>query len=335
MRVLVVTNQWPRPDRPISGAMVVRQVDSLRQVDLEPTVLSIDGRSARAYLRAARSLFAMNFRRRVYDVVHAHTGHSGILAGLQLRVPVVCSYVGYDLDPISEREPVRRRVERTVFRWLSILVSVPIVKSRRSLERLPTSARRRATVLPNGVDRRLFRPMPRERARSILGWEEGPVVLFAGQRWREVKRFALAEAAVAEARKRDPSIRLEVAEQEPPDDMPAWMNGADVLLLTSVSEGSPNVVKEAMACDLPVVSVDVGDVTEVVAGTQNCYVCPADAAALGDAILRVLAARPERSDGRERTQHLDEREIAHRLRTVYETAMTRGPGFLGWIGRRA
>src|SRR5215213_9189998 len=118
MRVLVVTNQWPRARRASSGIMVLRQISSLDAVGVEPTVIAIDGR-IRSYVRAAFWVFGLNFRTEKYDVVHAHTGHSGVLACLQFRNPVVLSYVGYDLDSTSEREALRRKVERFVFRYLS------------------------------------------------------------------------------------------------------------------------------------------------------------------------------------------------------------------------
>jgi glycosyltransferase involved in cell wall biosynthesis len=333
IRVLVVTNQWPSPKRPEGGIIVVRQVESVREVGADATVLAIDGRVP-SYLRAAGSILAMNFRRRRYDLVHAHTGHSGVLACLQARVPVVCSYVGYDLDRIGEREAPRRRIERLIFRLTSVLIAVPVVKSERARTRLPRRARARAAVLPNGVDREAFHPMERTDARRRLGWGDEPVILFAADPTRWVKRFALAERASAEAKKRVPSARLVVCNGVPRAEVPLWMNAADALLLTSLSEGSPNVVKEAMACNLPVVSVDVGDVAEVVDGARNCHVCPPEPGALSEALVRVLTRATERSDGRERTRHLTERAIAQRLLQIYECALARGPGTFGWLASR-
>ena len=312
--------------------MVVRQVRSLDGVGVEATVLDIDGRG-RSYARALWKILALNVARRRYDVVHAHTGHSGVLACFQLRSPVVLSYVGYDLDvPTGSREALRRKVERTLFRQISRVIAASIVKSRRSFERLPRRARRRATILPNGVDRDLFRPMPRSHARARLGWGDEPVVLFAANPARAVKRVELAQRAVEVAAASVPRVRLAICDRVPPDEMPVWLNAADVLVLTSWSEGSPNVVKEAMACNVPVVSVDVGDVRDVVEGTLHCHVCEPDAAALGRALTAVLLAG-SRSNGRERTQHLDLAAIARRLRTVYDQAAERGPGPFGFHGR--
>jgi glycosyltransferase involved in cell wall biosynthesis len=125
-----------------------------------------------------------------------------------------------------------------------------------------------------------------------------------------------------------------VADHVAPDEMPLWMNAADVLLLTSVSEGSPNVVKEAMACNLPVVSVDVGDVKEVIAGTRHCHVCSAEPRELKRGIVDVIAALPDRSDGRQQTAWLDEDAVAARLAEVYGAARLGGPGVLGFVRAR-
>ena len=87
--------------------------------------------------------------------------------------------------------------------------------------------------------------------------------------------------------------------------------------MTSRHEGSPNVVKEAMACNLPIISTDVGDVREVTADTAGCAVCPSDAETLA-AVLTVTLAEGLRTDGRERVRHLELSIVAQRLVQIYE-----------------
>ncbi|MEA2250867.1 MAG: teichuronic acid biosynthesis glycosyltransferase TuaC [Solirubrobacteraceae bacterium] len=342
MRVLAITNAWPHPDKPWYGSFVVRQMDSLPGAGVDVDVIPIYGRfsplrSLPAYLRAARSVIALNFGPRRYDVVHAHFGHCGLLACLQFRYPVVLTYYGYDIDmPAEHREGARTKLERWVFIRLSRLVAATIVQSRRELACLPRRARPHCSVIPSGVDRDLFRPLERAEARRRLAWNgnDAPVTLFPYDPGRFTKRFALAQAAVEAARRRVPDLELVVCDRVAPDRVPDYMNAADALILSSVAEGSPNVVKEAMACNLPIVSVDVGDVRDVVDGTRNCHILPAEAETLGQALVEVLDALPERSDGRGRSAHLGLAETAGRLRAVYRSALGRGPGVLGFLGRR-
>jgi glycosyltransferase involved in cell wall biosynthesis len=314
--------------------MVVRQVESLRRAGVQVEVMPISGTPA-SYLRTALSVLRLNLSRRRADVLHAHTGHAGVLACLQFRYPVVLTYVGYDIDDqLEEAQRARRVFERAVFRVLAIVFAATIVKSRRSLKRLPSRAWERSRVIPNGVDRELFRPMARNEARARLGWGAEPTVLFAADPARPVKRFALAQEAVELAGGSIPGLKLVVADRVPPEDMPVWMSAADALLLTSRSEGSPNVVKEAMACNLPVVAVDVGDAEEVIEGTRHCHICRAEAWDLADALVEVVEALPERSDGRERSAGLDQDAIAARVVELYRAALGGRPGVLGGIVRR-
>ena len=102
--------------------------------------------------------------------------------------------------------------------------------------------------------------------------------------------------------------------------MPVYMNAADVLILTSQHEGSPNVIKEAMACELPIVAVDVGDVREVIGGTDRCFVVARNSEAVAEKLKYVLS-RVGRSNGRSRITHLSLTEVAKRLISIYEDAV--------------
>jgi glycosyltransferase involved in cell wall biosynthesis len=316
-------------------------MNSLSAVGVEVEVVPIYGagtplRSLLAYLRAALKMLAVNFRRQPPDLIHAHTGHCGLLACLQLRAPVVISYVGYDLDITADRpDDWRTRLVRRFFQQLSRLVAGTIAKSERGRSRLPEVTQTRNSVIPNGVDRALFAPLDRAEARARLGLheDERPWALFPSDPGRYNKRFELAEAAVKAAKRAIPDLELKIAYPVAPELMPVWMNAADVMLMSSRAEGSPNIVKEAMACDLPVVGVVVGDVPEIIDGTRHCHVCDPDPEPMAGAIAEVVTALPERSDGRARSDHLGLEAIALRVRDVYERARRRGPGPLGFLER--
>ena len=183
---------------------------------------------------------------------------------------------------------------------------------------LPRRVRARNTVLPNGVDTDLFRPIERGAARREVGWDvDGRVVLFAGDPKLARKRYFLAEAAVERARSRLPDLQLRVAHRIAPDRIPLLMNAADCLLLTSSVEGSPNVVKEALMCNLPVVASPSGDVVELLSGVVPSFVCEASEIALSEALVACLR-EPRRSNGREVSARLDARVVADTLLGIYK-----------------
>ena len=102
--------------------------------------------------------------------------------------------------------------------------------------------------------------------------------------------------------------------------MPLYMNACDLLLLTSMHEGSPNVVKEALACNLPVLSTAVGDVPQRIKGIGGCAIVPAEPGAIA-AALQTTLQRHERVASRQTIQPLDERSLTEQVIAVYQQAI--------------
>jgi teichuronic acid biosynthesis glycosyltransferase TuaC len=142
-------------------------------------------------------------------------------------------------------------------------------------------------------------------------------VLFAADPRIPRKRYWLAKAAVERARSRLPDLKLELASGVTPDRIPLLMNAANCLLLTSSIEGSPNVVKEALMCNLPVIATPVGDVVELLDGVVPSHVCEPSEAALAEALVESLRD-PRRSNGREASGRLDAGVVAHSLLELYD-----------------
>jgi glycosyltransferase involved in cell wall biosynthesis len=197
-----------------------------------------------------------------------------------------------------------------------------VVVSRRLLGALPEGpVRDRAHVVPLGIDVAVFRPLPREEACRTLGLDPARRrILFAADPASPGKRFALAREAAEIVGRRDPTVDLRVVHGRPPSTIPLEMNACDVLVLTSISEGSPMVVKEALACNLPIVSVDVGDVAERIDGVAACRIVPPDAAAAAEAIAEILASGA-RSNGRRAVEALSLPRVAERLVEIYRGAI--------------
>jgi glycosyltransferase involved in cell wall biosynthesis len=177
-----------------------------------------------------------------------------------------------------------------------------------------------AHVIPHGVDRDRFRPIPTRAAREAVGWDDdAATVLFPYAPDRTVKNYPRAERVVDRARERlDEQVTLRTLGDAPYERMPLYVNAADAVLLTSDSEGSPNSVKEAMACNVPVVATDVGDVRSLLADVEPSHVCRSDdelVAGLVD-VLR----RGEPSNGR-RVDRIGRDRMAERVLDVYGSVL--------------
>src|SRR5207247_7631280 len=168
-------------------------------------------------------------------------------------------------------------------------------------------AKARTTVIPTGVDTQLFYPRSRNTARAEIGLPvDERVVLFNASSNPRIKRLDLARAAVDRARSLCGAIRFEVLEgATDPKVVPLLLNAADCLLVTSDWEGSPNIVKEAIACNLPVVSVDVGDVAERLEGVDPSRIADREVADLAAAMAAIVGTGA-RSNGRERLRQLSQ-----------------------------
>ncbi|HLY62946.1 MAG TPA: glycosyltransferase [Terriglobia bacterium] len=321
--VLVVTNLWPTESNPGYGSFVRAQMESLRPLGVEFDVLFLNGReSLWNYVRGVPQL-RRQLRSKTYDLVHAHFGLSGCVALFQSRVPVVVSFMGDDVLGRFKRNGrvslVGRFFQRSG-RFVSRRVAAVIVKSVEMKTALRSSS---AHVIPNGVDMNLFQPMERDRARRDLGLALGKkFVLFPFDPAIENKRYDLVEAAVNKARSAFPDLEILVVSGAPRDRMPLYMNAADMLVIASQSEGSPNVVKEAMAVNLPVITVDVGDAASLVESTDGCYVVQREAEAIAAKIVEVCR-RVARTIGRNSMERLSMDKVARQIVHVYDQVLGR------------
>jgi len=325
VRVLMVTADWPTPDRPRTTNFISRQVEFLQAAGADVDVFHFTGgQNPRNYLAAWRGV-----RRRVatgrYDLVHAQFGQSA-LAALPKRVPLVVTFRGSDLlgmvSDTTGRHSWKGRVLQRLSRMVARRADAVIVVSEHMKARLPAGVP--ATVIPSGLDLRLFHPMPRDEARRRLGWAlDRRVVLFVGRPFQARKRHALARAAVALLDRTQPTD-LVVAWGVSHTEIPLYMNAADVLVCTSLQEGSPNVVKEALACDLPVVSVPVGDVARRLEGIEGCELCADDRPETIAAALERVLRRGGRVNGHTAVQPLDEAVLTEQLLGIYRSVLQRG-----------
>ncbi len=323
----MVTNMYPTDDNPGFGAFVKSQIDSIVAEGHEVSVLKIDGRSSGwNYAMAVGRLNRMLARNR-FEIVHAHYGLSGVVAAMQYKCPFVISYCGDDLLGTSDGAGGITKKSRMVVRssqYVARRAGGIIVKSKHMIEKIESpAARERTVVIPNGVDFELFCPRDMLSARKELGFaEDKGYILFPGIPDEPVKRVDLAKEAIAMLREDCPDVELVAMHHQPQETVPVYMNACDAMVLTSDSEGSPNVIKEAMACNTPIVTVDAGDAWDVIEGTDQCFRAertPVDIAEKLDAAIKAGT----RSNGRERIGHLELSQVAKRVVDVYQTVLDR------------
>jgi glycosyltransferase involved in cell wall biosynthesis len=322
-------NSWGGP-----AVFIARQAEYLRRAGVDVELFPFKGeRRISNYLAAWREVQS-RLRHGSYDLVHAQFGQSGLTA-FPTRVPLVVTFRGDDLEGIigeSGRYIPSGWLLRLLSRTVARRANAAIVVSAHMKQHLPRSVD--AQVLPSGIDLELFRPEPQHVARGRLGLPtDRKLVLFVGNPNLARKRFGLAQSAVEIVNRSTPTeliagwgrTHLEIV---------SLMNACDALLFTSMQEGSPNAVKEALACNLPVVSVKVGDVPLRLRGIAGCELCPDDAAdTIAGALERVLR-HGTRTQSRAAVQDLDERLLTERLIEIYRSvlprtkARTNHPGFV-------
>jgi len=319
----MITGRLRRMDQPGSMPAVVRQIESIRALGAEVEVLEIQGLRQFKYLQAILKLPRLLD---AADLVHAHYGYCGWVAHSQRQKPVVLTFMGSDLlgeAGRNGRATLFSRVAIQINRCLARGTDAVIVQSA-EMARIVAPAP--AYIVPNGVDLQLFRPLDPREARALLGWAAGTrYILFPGWPENVVKGFPLAREVVqTAARTIAAPLQLVPLRNIKPHLVPLYMNASHALLLTSLSEGSPNVVKEAMACNLPVVSVPVGDVAALLADAEVSAVCRRDPGVLAAALVQVLSTE-RRSNGRAalRRLGLDLESVARQIMGIYENVLTR------------
>jgi teichuronic acid biosynthesis glycosyltransferase TuaC len=303
--VLVVTNMYPDAQNPDFGTFVQEQVNELQARGLDVDVLVVGGKRRKlSYVDGVRR-FRRRIRERRYDLIHAHYVFSGIVARLQRSRPLLVSFHG----------------AAEMVGWVGLLckllaplaaaVTVTSEEHKRHL------GRKDAHVVPCGVDLDLFAPLPKAEARQSLGLPlEKKLALFVGI-LRPEKRLDVIQAAVEILQREDESIDLVVVTGQPHERIPLYMNACNVFALASDYEGSPVVIKEAMACNLPVVSVDVGDVADVIGETEGCYICRREPADMAQKLKWALD-RGLPTDGRRVIQRLGLDATVDGLLRIYE-----------------
>lgn len=326
MKILAVTNMYPTAEFPCQGAFVHEQIKGLQAAGLDVRVLLVDRRreGPMVYFHRLRNAARSAAAEFEPDVIHAMYG--GVMAdriARQPRVrPVAVTFRGSDLLGENLSGLTRRMVSRygvLCSRRAAKAADGVIIVARHLIGALKGAVTAdKLRVIPSGIDLERFKPMDPAACKQKLGWNPRSFhVLFASNNGDPVKRPCLAKAAVAQM---SPVLRpaeFHAMTGISTAQVPVWLNAADALLLTSLHEGSPNIIKEALACGLPVVSVDVGDVAERIQGFEGCHLAAPEPAELAVKLDRVRQ-RGGRLNCRARLEEISIRAVTDKLKEFYE-----------------
>jgi len=290
------------------GIFVKEQIDSLSK-SVEQKVICL-GKSSGGYAK----IFSLKAEVSWADILHCHFGHTGSLAlfwKFIKKKPLIVSYCGSDL---LNNKGIKGSAITNINSFLSKYVDCAIV---RTVELSKKVRAKRIRLIPCGIDVGLFREIEQIQARKAigLGSDAGKIILFLGQKNNRVKNFPLFKKALENL---DFEFKYLLLEDIPHDQVSYYMNAADVCVLTSHYEGSPNAIKEAMGCNRPIVSVDVGDVRELFSGIHGCFMVNSDPYQIAGAIKKAMECRKTNARQRIFALGLDLDTTAEKIIKVYK-----------------
>ena len=241
---------------------ITEQVDAIEKQGVECKYFGVDGKGIRGYLRQIPKL-KKAIRDFHPDLIHAHYGLCGLLANFQRKIPVVTTYHGSDINDPKVLRLSKKAIRRSRFNIFVSQKNVAIACPQKDY-----------ALIPCGINLADYPVIEKSEARQLMGLDPSrKYILFAGAFDNRVKNAPLAQEAI----RRVPEAALIELKGYTRHQVATLMQACDAFLMTSFTEGSPQVIKEAMACGCPIVSVDVGDVKERTEGIPGCYIVSRDA----------------------------------------------------------
>lgn len=294
------------------------QGESIKAEGVHLEYLTIKGKGISGYLKH-RSKIKEESKK--FDVIHAHYGLIGLLVVLSFtRKPIVLSVMGDDAYG-SYNTAGKRILKSYIIMFLTQLAIIwpkaLIVKSKNILKYIPYKGK--TNIIANGVNFSIFKPLSKETCRTKLGLAQDKKILLALANPTDArKNFVLVQDAVKTMN--DATIELVNPFPIKHHEFATYLNACDAFILTSYNEGSPNVIKEAMACNIPVISTNVGDVAQVIGNTEGCFLVDFNVNDVADKIKLALNFNNE-TTGRVDINHLDSRVVAKRIIAIYNSIL--------------
>lgn len=316
MKILLVTNMYPTECTPYYGIFVKEQEEAITNeyADVEYDVEFIDARKNKFAYVSSFFRIAKKINRGQYDLIHVHYGFSGLflLNPLLKKIPVILTLHGGDIQSEQGKQ-------FQVFFTRQILKKVDVAITLN--ERMDSMAKKYAKethIIPCSVDTNFFTPPLKKEIDS-----EEKRIIFPSDKERFVKNYPLFERSVKILEKKY-NIKCHVSEIKNMSrrEVADLYQSSDLMIMTSISEGSPQVVKEAMSCNLPVVSTNVGDVSILLKGVKGSYVAKEmDADLIADLAYKSLFEQAGNGvSGREKIFALgiDNNSVARNIYKIYK-----------------
>lgn len=317
MRILIVCKAKFEPSElnfQRNRAYVYDQYVSLKEHVDSVDVFFLKGTGIWSYFRGAFELRDY-LKKNIYDIVHAHYGYCGLIVGLVSKFPVAVTYHGTDIT---------EKISNIISLFSILLADWNIFVSEKIYRTAIWSPKNKFSIIPCGVDLDIFKPTELEN-RPIKKFFDSSqrTILFSSSFSNKVKNYPLAKESLLLLEDMDALLieikdktRVEVAEM---------LNDCNMLLLTSFSEGSPQIVKEAMACNCPIVSTDIGEVKNIIGYADNCFVTGFDKYEIAEKVKKIFN-NGKRSDGRKFIYEYSNKRIVPKIIEVYNRVLINAQG---------
>ena len=302
MRILIIASGNSLQLSPF----VKEQAESLIKQGLFVDFFLIKGKGLFGYLKNY-FLLIKKIRYKEYDLIHAHYGLSGLLATMQLSIPVIITFHGSDVN----------MKKNYIFSRIASKLSTTNIFVHQSLPKKLKIYRNPLNILPCGFNNNLFFPILKDKAKEILKWEKSVrYIVFSSAFDNKIKNVQLAWSAISDINNCN-LVELKGYEK---DKINLMLNASDLLLVTSLSETGPIIVKEALACNCPIISTDVGDVKNLIRNVQNCYISSYNPEDIIKKINQVFI-KNKRTNGERAIKDFKLENIAYKVIDVYKNTL--------------
>lgn len=298
--------------------IIKKQGESISKKNHKIDFFTIKGKGIKGYVSNIIPL-SKKLKSNKYEVIHAHFGLCAIVCYLSQflkfrKTPFVISLMGSDVLIPEKENPLLQKLIRKYALWIVKYKTDHIIVKTKELHNL-INRPFKTSIIPNGVDFNQFKPLNKSKMQKELKWsEECKHILFAANPERPVKNYNLTKKAI-EKIKNHPIVLHHLVNINH-NDIPKYMNASDVIVLSSLFEGSPNVIKEAMACNRPIVSTKIGDVELILKNVEGCFLAENTIEDFSEKILEALKF-DQATKGRDHIEHLKEHKTAEKIISIY------------------